>query len=78
MLQVQAESSHFFPFKKFCTGRAKKFIIRFSGCFPEGKKEGRKGGEEGREGVREGGGRKWRHVRIMNDVLSENDPLWAK
>ena len=55
-----------------------KFIFRFSGCFPEGKKEGRKGGEEGREGGREGGGRKGRlHVRIMIDVLSEN-PFRAK
>jgi len=34
----------------------KIFIFRFSGCFLEGKKEGRKGGEEGREGERGGRG----------------------
>jgi len=57
----------------------KKFIFRFSWCFPEGKKEGRKGGEEGSEGGRDGKGRKGRlHVRIMNDVLSENDPFRAQ
>jgi len=59
--------------------RCKKFIFLFPGCFPEGKKEERKGGKEGREGGREGGGRKWRlHVRIRNDVLSENDPFQAQ
>ena len=54
------------------------FFWVFSGG-EERREEGRGGGKGGREGGREGGGRKGRlHVRIMNDVLSENDPFLAK